>query len=313
MRLTVFSTLAFAAALQAAPVFAASPYSSLYVFGDSLSDNGNMFALTAGASPKAADGYWNGRYSNGPVAVETMAATMGVPLFDSAYGGAKTGPNPAGGADHINAALTPLQLGVLGQVGRATAPAGSLDSSALYLLWGGPNDIFAMGATPPAVTIGTAVSNMVQATINLHADGAKHFFVPLMPDLGLTPASRAGGVAAMAGATMLTDLYNAALLKNLGDLDTATPDMDISFFDTASFLRATVMDPAGHGFTNVTAPCIGGDCTGYLFFDGVHPTTLAHDQLGMAFAAAVPEPETYAVFLAGLGVLAAVARRRRHS
>ncbi|MBL8488678.1 MAG: PEP-CTERM sorting domain-containing protein [Rhodocyclaceae bacterium] len=311
MRLTVFSTLAFAAALQAAPAFAGSPYSALYVFGDSLSDNGNMFSFTGGASPSAAAGYWNGRYSNGPVAVETMARGMEVPLYDSAYGGAKTGPNPAGGADHINAALTPFQLGVLGQVGRATAPAGSLDSSALYLLWGGPNDIFAMGATPPAVTVGTAVANMVQAAMQLYADGAKHFYVPLMPDLGLTPASRAGGPVAMAGATALTDAYNAALRGALANVDAATPDMDIKFFDSASFLRATVADPAGHGFTNVTAPCIGGDCTGYLFFDGVHPTALAHGQLGIAFAAAVPEPETYAMFLAGLGILGAVARRKR--
>ncbi|MBL8490927.1 MAG: PEP-CTERM sorting domain-containing protein [Rhodocyclaceae bacterium] len=309
MRLAVFSTIAFAAALQAAPAFAGSPYSALYVFGDSLSDNGNMSTFTGGASPGPA--YWNGRYSNGPVAVEMMAHGMEVPLYDSAYGGAKTGPNPGGGADHINAALTPFGLGILGQVGRATAPAGDLDSSALYLLWGGPNDFFAMGATPPAVTIGTAVANMVQATFNLYADGAKHFYVPLMPDLGLTPASRAGGPAAMAGATMLTDLYNAALRKNLEDLDKATPDMDIQFFDSAAFLRATVADPAGHGLTNVTDPCIGGDCTGYLFFDGVHPTALAHRQLGIAFAAAVPEPETYALFLAGLGVLGAAVRRRR--
>ena len=52
-----------------------------------------------------------------------------------------------------------------------------------------------------------------------------------------------------------------------------------------------------------------GGCAGYLYFDGVHPTTAAHALLADAFAAAVPEPETWALMLTGLAAVA-LARRR---
>ncbi len=58
----------------------------IYVFGDSLSDNGNLFRLT-GAS------YWMGRFSNGQVCVEQLARTFRATpnkLRDYALGGATT-------------------------------------------------------------------------------------------------------------------------------------------------------------------------------------------------------------------------------
>ena len=65
----------------------ASTFTSVIVYGDSLSDNGNLYALTG--QPPAP--YYNGRFSNGPVAVEYLASTLGVPLSDFAWGGATTG------------------------------------------------------------------------------------------------------------------------------------------------------------------------------------------------------------------------------
>ena len=65
----------------------ASPFSSLIVYGDSLSDNGNLFAAVG--QPEAP--YYLGRRSNGPVAVEQLAVLLGVPLIDFAWIGATTG------------------------------------------------------------------------------------------------------------------------------------------------------------------------------------------------------------------------------
>jgi phospholipase/lecithinase/hemolysin len=50
-------------------------YDGLVVFGDSLSDAGNVFAATGGNYP-----YPSGRYSNGPVWAEDLAAHAGVAL-----------------------------------------------------------------------------------------------------------------------------------------------------------------------------------------------------------------------------------------
>ena len=66
----------------------AAPITSVVVYGDSLSDNGNLFAVSGQpASPP----YFNGRRSNGLVAVEDVANTLGVPLKDFAWVGATTG------------------------------------------------------------------------------------------------------------------------------------------------------------------------------------------------------------------------------
>jgi len=60
---------------------AAQAYSQVVAFGDSLSDTGNLlarlqpFGLTVPNVP-----YVDGRFSNGPVAVEVMADALGVTL-----------------------------------------------------------------------------------------------------------------------------------------------------------------------------------------------------------------------------------------
>ncbi|MBI3393045.1 MAG: hypothetical protein HY039_07635 [Nitrospirae bacterium] len=63
--------------LGSAPAFAVS-YNQIFVFGDSLSDDGNAYVLTGGLNPPSPP--YAQRFSNGPVAVEYLAAWMGVGL-----------------------------------------------------------------------------------------------------------------------------------------------------------------------------------------------------------------------------------------
>ncbi len=53
------------------------PYSKLYIFGDSLSDIGNIASATFGSDPGPY--YWNNRFSNGPVWVEDLDTGFGLP------------------------------------------------------------------------------------------------------------------------------------------------------------------------------------------------------------------------------------------
>ena len=56
-------------------------YSDLVFFGDSLSDTGNVLLLTSTFSPPAFPGFpgAEGRFSNGPVWTEYLAAGLGLP------------------------------------------------------------------------------------------------------------------------------------------------------------------------------------------------------------------------------------------
>src|SRR5215470_1187686 len=82
----------------------AGPFINLAVFGDSLSDIGNVSQATPFLTQPKTPGpyYWNGRFSNGPIYAETLAAGLGLPALvnsasggtDYAYGGALTTGSP---------------------------------------------------------------------------------------------------------------------------------------------------------------------------------------------------------------------------
>ncbi|MFN3305324.1 MAG: PEP-CTERM sorting domain-containing protein, partial [Roseateles sp.] len=77
----------------------------------------------------------------------------------------------------------------------------------------------------------------------------------------------------------------------------------------------TVAAGAASGFSNWTNACGAAvnacDVDTALFWDGIHPTALGHQQLAAAvLATAVPEPATVLLFAAGLAVVA-LGRRQR--
>ena len=108
----------------------AEPYSDLVIFGDSLSDVGNVWIYLGHTEPLPP--YWEGRYSNGPLWVEDLAAPLNVPVptpylaggTDCAVGGATTDAN-------FPNVLYVVNL-YLGQV-----PGGQVDPHALYVVWAG--------------------------------------------------------------------------------------------------------------------------------------------------------------------------------
>jgi len=275
----------------------ASSFSSLVVFGDSLSDNGNLYSLI-GYPPAP---YYDGRFSNGPVAAEQLATNLGAPLYDFAVGGATSG---VGNYVDGGTQTAPGMFGLPGMQAEL-AEAGPLLASpivpsSLFLVWGGANDFLTEGS--PTV----AAANVDAIVAALESDGAQHILVPGLPDLGLTPDYYGNPLA-----TAYTDAFNTALVAGLPP--------GATYFDTANLLDEVVADPAAYGFTNVTTPCFNGttvcsDPNQYLFWDGFHPTTAADTILADQFeqAAETPEPGSVVLLATGLGmaVLMVLARRR---
>jgi phospholipase/lecithinase/hemolysin len=252
----------------------ASSFDTLVVFGDSLSDNGNLFAIDPTQVPS--DVYYQGRFSNGPVWVEYLAGDnfLDCALVDNAYGGATTdGTSPPGLISQVNA-----------YTGSAT-----LEDNTLFAIWIGANDFLngSVDYQASADNIGTALDAL--ATF-----GAEHLLILNLPDLGSTP--RNIGTPNEAGARALSQGFNTALAAVIDAFQTAHPGVTVYEFDVYAFLQSAADDPGSYGFTNATQVCpsytIADDFDngmGYVFWDEIHPTTEAHDVIADQILAILPE------------------------
>jgi len=308
----------------------ASAYDRIYAFGDSLSDDGNLYALTGNLYPPLP--YFEGRLSNGITAVEYLADTLGAGLSNFAVAGARTGTPVGGGSDNFiddDDSLFPPNFfngtGVVAQVNSYLgASGGTASASGLYFIWAGPNDYFLLSeATPGSVDpqdyVTNAIGNLYSSVTTLYAAGAKNFLIPNLPNLGLVPELADDDPFISLVATQISLGHNAALADLLANLDAALPDASFFTADTFALTTAVNADPQAFGFTNATdacvesVSCVDGNGAGYLFWDGVHITTAAHQQVAAAFASAlapVPEAQTWAMLLAGLGLIGVAGRLR---
>ena len=299
-----------AGAITAALLFSASAsatdFSNVIVFGDSLSDGGNI-ALASGSPVPM-------RFTTNPgtTTAENVAAGLGFTLAPSVAGGTDFAWGGAGFVNNVAAVPTiPQQLQMyLG------ANGGKADSRALYQVWGAANDVFYLSAAltdPNAIAAGTVTAAQTELGLlgGLQAAGARYVVVYNLPDLGKTPSAAAGGAAAQAGATQLAVIYNGVLNSGLAQL--SNNGLNIIPVNTFALLNEVIANPSAYGFSNVTAPaCTGGSGSSiqcgpqgsgapvtyapgtdqtYLFADGVHPTTAAHAMLGQYVASVIHAPE----------------------
>lgn len=290
----------------ALPLLVQAPYRDVYVIGDSLSDNGNLLALTHGAAPPAP--YFQGRFSNGPVAVEVLATGLGAVLHDFAIGGAKTDTGGQLAGTGMTAQLAQYATLLNG------SPA---DSSALYVVWGGANDLRAAGVNA-AAAIAPTIFNLTSIVSSLYGLGARHFLLPNLPDLGLTPEALDLGATFASGASLASQAFNLNLGAAYGALAAALPDEQFTYFDAFAAQTALVAGVGSNGFTDVSHRCFnarfGSLCATpgtYLYWDSIHPTAAAHSLLGAQMLAAVPEPASMLLMSAGVLLLLGLGRGRR--
>lgn len=296
---------------------ARADYTALYAFGDSLSDNGNIYALTGKTLPQSP--YFDGRFSNGKVAVEYVAQALGVPLADYAFGGATSGIT---NADFLPTDPPELyNTGVLTQIALFTTDLGpgTADSQALYLIAAGSNDFLNGDLNFPELIAGEVIANLNTAVLALYDLGARNFLLPLLPDLGLTPGVRAQDPVGAGELSLLMLDVNLALANSYAMLQSLLPDADFTIFDTLAAQHGLQLDAASNGLIDFGNACFSGDvgldgvvCASpdtFFYWDSEHPTTRVHALLGAQLVAALPEPPT--ALLAGLALLALVWRRKR--
>ncbi len=279
----------------------ARPFKSLYAFGDSLTDTGNAHALSGGSEPPSPP-YFDGRFSNGPVWVETLAELLHLNIdFDTtivddelannrAVGGAFTGTR---NEDEFRIP-TFADTGILSQVASFAAAGGEIGRRDLVIVWGGANDYLTdlpITANPDGV-----VANLVQAVDELAALGGEVFLVPNLPDLGSLPIRQVLPPGFPVVLNVRVQQHNGALATAMAELG-AELGVEIVVLDVNTAFRLLL---EGDIFENVTGSCliqIGGgirvpsglcppdgdtfDATGVLFWDLVHPTTAGHEVIAL--------------------------------
>ena len=281
-------------------------FDNIYVFGDSYSDDGNLYKADGGVVPPSPP-YYQGRATNGPVWVEYLAQNLGLtpdPSTNFAYAGAASGL--------YNVAFPPssplYSTGLLSQVNNFTAASKSVDPNALYIVWAGGNDFLFGGVTAPS----QPVMNIATAVGDLAAVGAKDIMVVNLPNLGALPGTN--NSTASSELSYLTTEYNAGLTTSLKTLSQQLSGVNIISFDINSLFKQVFANPGKYGFTDVTNSCIGNSGLAILppsstsdacntnpnelfFWDSIHPTTaadkiIAADAYSVLETQSVPEPST---------------------
>jgi phospholipase/lecithinase/hemolysin len=319
-----FSRVAFALAACSAAIVGfstarAANFSAEYVFGDSLSDNGNLAGLI-GAFPHPPS--FDNSFTNGPVAVQLLAQSLGLSANASLW---LTSPSPQGTNYAVGGAtaaagtdIVPgVNINLPSQVAAFSASVSDhADPNALYVVMIGGNDVIDAvlgGSGPGAVTAG---ANQELTEISTLADeGAKHFLIVDVPNVGQIPLfTQEAPPPAAAEATAFSQLYDTDLAEGLAGLDLGA-GATLTDFDLFGFNANILANAAAHGFTNTTDPCYSfttvptstASNTGcspanvdtFLYFNDVHPTAPVQALWAQGFEAAVPEPSTWAMLLIG--------------
>jgi outer membrane lipase/esterase len=250
------------------------------VYGDSLSDSGNMLALSGGLIPPPP---YAGKASNGDVWVEQFAAAKGLASPNDVFAtgalthgvnnfavmGAYTAgfafPPPAGPVTSNNSndrfAPAPVFPGLQDQVGLyagLSTLAGGGPAKTVNVIWAGANDlVFATANGGTAVDFAApAVANVQLAIESLIGLGDEDFVVMNLPDIGRTPFG-------LFQPDMGLDLSQGSSLFNLG-LETmltgvaaAHPGVSIDLvridvlFD--NLLNLAAVNPVAAGFLDANA------------------------------------------------------------
>ena len=298
---------ALASQIPVGPVTAApgALYSAMYVFGDSLSDTGNVSLATAGLVPVSPP-YADRSFTNGPVWAQDLAGALGLPALlpslaggtDFAFGGAETGQTPMHTANGTD---------LTSQYSQFTAQVASPQPGALYAIWIGSNDVLdiandsSLTQAQQQADVAAAVNNEVSVINQLAARGARNFLVLNVTDLGKTPEETSRGATAAATASSLASLYDSRLASALQPLQ-ASGTLSTNLVDTYSLLDEVVANPGAFGFTNATDPVWTGNVSSstsgtlnangsaqnqFVFFDSLHPTARADSLLASGIAGAL--------------------------
>jgi phospholipase/lecithinase/hemolysin len=285
------------------------PVGNLVVFGDSLADVGNEAILSGGQIPHHSELYFQGRFSGGPIWVDTLAEYLGEPaVMPSLQPGGK-GLDFAYGGATLAYQNTAAPYGSVPRVSQQVATylnGHTPHANDVFALWAGPNDFFfSLGQQGAPIDPSQPAAALAASLETLIGAGARRFVIANLPPLGETPyflnLEKAGFLTSQQ--IHLFDSWSAGfdfyLNADLAQVQKAHPKVTVVSIDVAGLFAQAAQPGNPFGFVNWTDAVGPYDALGhvtavtatdpqdYLFFDSVHPGTKAHQIIGLRAAAEV--------------------------
>ena len=288
-------------------------YSQIIVFGDSLSDVGNDADVSEDKYGVRVPGYalggqinyTDGRFTSGKDTDPASTLHGGVwheqlaKLFlnlpaatasldgglDYAYGGATT----ADGTRELDfTSSVGITVDNMGQQITDYLSNHTTDPAALYIVWGGANDIFVSDTSADALVLtGKQAAKREAALIRKLAEaGAVNFLVPNLPPIGNTPRYN-GSPGDIAAYNAACQAFGTRLPKQLAKVTAALAaegiTVDIRQLDVYGIFGRLIANEQAYSFYNISQSSQGESVKAdtFLFWDDVHPTASGHYQLAL--------------------------------
>lgn len=305
-------TLTILATCLALPVSAGTfgPFDDVFLFGDSLSDSGNLSLAAPTAVPNPP--YLLGQFTNG----NSWATQLGLaPSLlggtNFAFGGARAVEN----GDFIPDLLT--------QIGSFTSTVGAISGNPLGVIFIGGNDFLDYTRLEDPTrddkkSLIRGVAKTVRKGVrSLTKAGVSDVVVFGLPDFGTLPQFRDDTDAAD-DASRVSARLNAALERSAKRLNKKIDQARVGFFDLDDFLSdvlAAIPEDNRSVRCLETGPGCFANSDQYVFYDDIHPTAWVHTALANEFREEVlqpvPLPAGAMLLLTGVAGFALWGKRRK--
>lgn len=238
----------------------ADPINKIIYFGDSLSDNGNMYNVSLRVLPKSPP-YFQGRFSNGPVWTDIVSQyyqnRYNLPSDNFSVGGATAvfrspfeGKLPYCLEQQVNHYIFET--------------IGKDRKQALYVIWIGAND-YTEGQKNVEGATSSVVEKIISSVNKLIGYGGHHFLIMNLPDLSRAPYAK--DKEFLNNVHELVILHNQKLAAGIADIKKSHPEVHITLFDVFTVFNIMQDDieffnkKFNKAITNTTKPCWDGGYT----------------------------------------------------
>lgn len=203
-------------------------------FGDSLTDNGNLYRHTMKVIPKSPP-YFEGRFTNGLTWAEEFALNYATKYQIYAVGGA-TAVFHRPTTKFV--APTTLTLEIYKYLFDSLMQN---RGDNLYVIWIGDNDYMYYQDMDPELGTNDVIEGIVSAIKTLTNYGARHFLVLNLMDSTKTPYIQKNGDAATLKKLIM--IHNKKLNHAMANLQNAMPQIQINLLDTFDYYNDILIDP----------------------------------------------------------------------